>query len=65
MIKKVTAFSIHQTGIGMQAAFTYSEINDDGSVISQNKRAEIVILDENILNSVNSIYDFLQKKIPV
>lgn len=64
MIKRITAYQVHQTGIGEQAAFTYSEIDQTGNVIAQNKRAEVVILDEKVLEAVKTIYDFLQNKIP-
>ena len=29
-IKKVTAFSVHQTGVGQQVAFTYSIVDEMG-----------------------------------
>ena len=64
MIRRVTAFSAHQTGVGMQIAFTYSEIDGNGKVLAQNKRAEVVVLDETILKNVDDIFDFLQNKIP-
>lgn len=64
MIKKITAYQIHQTGIGQQAAFTYSAVDESGKVIAQNKRAEVVILDEAVLKAAKVIYDFLQDKIP-
>ena len=64
-MKKVTAFSVHRTGTGEQAAFTYSEINEStGKIIAQNKRAEVVILEDEILTAVATIYNFLQHKIP-
>lgn len=64
MIKRVTAFSAHQTGVGMQIAFTYSEIDVSGKVLAQNKRTEVVVLDETVLKNVNDIFNFLQGKIP-
>ena len=64
MNRRVTAFSAHQTGVGMQIAFAYSEIDENGKVLAQNKRAEVVVLDETILNNVDSIFSFLQTKIP-
>ena len=64
MIKKITAFSSHQTGVGEQIAFTYSEIEESGKIINQNKRAEVVVLDQNIIHALESVYEFLQTKIP-
>lgn len=64
MIKKITAFSIHTTGEGERAAFTYSIIDENGHVTAQNKRAEVILLDPDILSAANDIYNFLQERIP-
>lgn len=64
MTKKITAFSIHTTGEGERAAFTYSIIDDGGHVTAQNKRAEVILLDETALGAAATLYDFLQGKIP-
>lgn len=60
---KVTSVALHKTALGDQASITYSEIGDDGTVIAQNKRAESVIVDSEVLKAVNKIYDFAQNKI--
>lgn len=64
MIKKVTAFSVHQTGIGQQVAFTYSIVDENGNVVAQNKRAEVVLVDQEQIDAVNHLYGFLETKIP-
>lgn len=60
---KVTSITLHKTALGDQMAITYSEIGEDGSVISQNKRAETVVVDSEALKAVNALYDFAQNKI--
>lgn len=64
IIKKVTAFQAHPTNVGEQLAFSYSMIDENGKILEQNKRYEIVVLDEEVLNAINIIYNFLQGKIP-
>lgn len=64
MIKRITAFSIHTTGEGERAAFTYSIIDDDGSVIASNKRAEVILVDDTALEAADTLYKFLKNKIP-
>ncbi len=64
MMKRVTAYSIHTTGEGERAAFTYSIIDEDGNVIDQNKRMDLVLVDKNILEAAQSIKDYLYSKIP-
>lgn len=64
MIKKITSFTAHQTAEGMRLTFTYSLINEDGSVEKSNARATTLVLDSEILNSISEITDFLINKIP-
>lgn len=64
MIKRVTAFSVHTTGEGERAAFTYSIIDDDGHVNASNKRAEVILLDSSALQAANILYEYLNNKIP-
>lgn len=64
MIKRITAFSIHTTGEGERAAFTYSIIDEDGSVVASNKRAEVILVNDETLEAVDTLYKFLKTKIP-
>lgn len=64
MIKKVTAFTIHTTAEGERVAFTYSIIDENGNVTVSNKRAEVILLDEDALSAAETLYDFLKTKIP-
>ena len=62
--KKVTAFSVHQTGVGQQVAFTYSIVDENGTVVAQNKRAEVVLINQEQIDAAASLYAFLETKIP-
>lgn len=64
MIKKITSMTVHKTANGEQVAFSYSEIDDDGKVLAQNKRAEIVVLDEEAASAIEVLYNFVGTKIP-
>ena len=64
MIKKITSMTVHKTANGEQVAFSYSEIDDDGKVLAQNKRAEIVVLDEEAASAIEVLYHFVETKIP-
>ena len=63
-IKKVTAFSVHQTGVGQQVAITYSIVDENGTVDAQNKRAEVVLNNQEQIDAAASLYAFLETKIP-
>lgn len=64
MVKRITSMTVHQTANGEQVAFTYSLIDDDGNIVTQNKRSEVVILDQDVLNAVDVLYKFVNGKIP-
>lgn len=64
MIKRITAFSIHTTGEGERAAFTYSVIDENGNVVVQNKRAEVILVNDETLAAADTLYRFLKTKIP-
>ena len=64
MIKRITAFSIHTTGEGERAAFTYSIIDENGDVVVQTKRAEVILVNDETLAAVDTLYQFLKTKIP-
>lgn len=64
MIKKITSFTAHQTAEGMRLTYTYSLINEDGSVEKSNARATIIVLDTEILGNIATLTEFLQEKIP-
>lgn len=63
-MNKITAFAIHTTGLGIQAAYTYSIIDDNGTVVAQNKRGEVVLMTTETLKAANTLYKFLETKIP-
>lgn len=64
MIKRITSITTHQTAEGMRATFTYSMINEDGTVVKSNVRATTIILDDTILAEITDIQNFLKAKIP-
>ena len=63
-IKRITAFSIHTTGEGERAAFTYSIINEQGEVIVSNKRGDVILINQEALDAANTLYESLKTKIP-
>lgn len=58
-MKKLTSFTKLTTGEGMRIAFTFSEVNDRGRLISQNNKRNFVLVDEEIMAKVNDIERFI------
>lgn len=63
-MKKIASMTVHKTANGEQIAFSYSEIDTEGNVLAQNKRSEIVVLDDKALSAIEILYNFVLSKIP-
>ena len=59
MIKKITSFTAHKTAEGETLSYTYSEIDDNGTVVKSNERATCIVLDVEIQECINKINTFL------
>lgn len=57
---KLTSFTVLTTGEGKRVAYTYSEIDDDENVTSQNNKANFVASDETVLECIDSIETYIQ-----
>lgn len=64
MIKRVTSFMHHTTGEGERLTFTYSLINEDGTVDKDNVKGSIVVLDDGISQKLKDVTDFIKTKLP-
>lgn len=58
-MKKLTSFTKLTTGEGIRVAFTFSEVNDRGRLISQNNKGNFVLVDDEIKAKVNDIERFI------
>ncbi len=58
-MKKLTSFTKLTTGEGIRVAFTFSEVDDRGRLISQNNKGNFVLVDEEIIAKVNDIERFI------
>lgn len=63
-MKKVTSFTHLITGEGSRIAFTYSELDSDGNLISQNNKGNFVAMDEKLLEHINAINNYINAKLP-
>lgn len=61
-MKKVTSFTHLITGEGDRIAFTFSEIDETGMVISQNNKKNFVVANEEMLGHIDAITKYIQKR---
>lgn len=59
MTKKLTSFTQLITGEGSRISYTYSTIDDDGTIINQNERGNFIVVDTGLQNHIDAIRDFI------
>ena len=61
-MKKVTSFTHLVTGEGDRIAYTYSEISEDGELISQNNKRNLVVVGGEIKGAIDLINNAIAEK---
>lgn len=59
-MKKITSFTHLVTGEGDRIAYTYSEIDGSGNLMSQNNKGNFIILDEEVQGHVDAIISYIK-----
>lgn len=61
MIKVVTSVTGWNDSVGKRMSITYSEVDDTtGKIITDNKRTDIVVTDNNAKNGIDALISFAQ-----
>ena len=59
-MRKVTSITVHTTAEGKRISTTYSEIDDSGKIIQDNKRINRVVVNEEALEHIAALEEFAQ-----
>lgn len=59
-MKTVTSVTVFQDAVGMRMSATYSEIDEKGNVIADNKRFDRVLTDTVTKKQANALLTFAQ-----
>lgn len=59
-MKIVTSITVWNDAVGKRMSITYSEIDDQGKVISDNNRVDRVITDTTAKGHANALSDYAQ-----
>jgi hypothetical protein len=60
---KVTNFNSQIVQEGTRISFAYSELNNDGDIISSNNRKSFIVTDEDIIGKLKEIKTYLESKV--
>lgn len=58
-MKRLTSFTKLTTGEGARIAYTYSEVDEKGSLVSQNNRENFIAVDAELLAHIEAIEGFI------
>lgn len=59
-MRKVTSITTHTTAEGKRISITFSEIDETGKIVEDNKRINRVVVDEEALVHINALEEFAQ-----
>ena len=58
-MKKITSFTHLITGEGDRIAFTYSEIDEEGNLVSQNNKGNFIVVDSALKEHIDEISEYI------
>lgn len=59
-MKKITSFTAHVTAEGQRISYTYSEIDENGNLKSQNNRENFIEMDERLMGHIEAINTYIE-----
>ena len=62
-MKKLSAVAIVTTAEGERVSYTYTVLDSDGNITSQNNRASFVALDEGLLAAIKTLKDTVNARL--
>ena len=58
-MKKLTSFTHLKTGEGDRIAYTFSEVDEKGTLVSQQNKGNFIVVDETLQGHVQAIADYI------
>lgn len=63
-MKVITSFTHLITGEGHRIAYTYSELDDQGDIISQNNKGNYVTRNSDVISAIETIERDVETRLP-
>lgn len=57
-MKKITSMTIFDDAVGTRLSLTYSEISEDGRIVSDNKRIDRILIDQDALAAKSELMEY-------
>lgn len=62
-MKIVTSATVFRDSLGMRLSYTYSEVDEQGHIISDNNRENRMIMDSKVVTEANDILTYAQNSL--
>lgn len=62
-MKIVTSATVFRDSLGMRLSYTYSEVDEQGHIISDNNRENRMITDSKVVTEANDILTYAQNSL--
>ena len=59
-MKTITSVTVFNDAVGLRMSATYSEVDENGQILSDNKRFDRVITDTSAKKAANTLMNFAQ-----
>ena len=59
---KITSYTAFTAAEGLRLSYTYSEINEDGTIEKSNIRKDVIVMDKDLEKEISDVFDFLEKR---
>lgn len=59
---KITGFAVVNSEVGKKIAYTYSDVDTNGNITKSNVKESYVAVDENVLQSIETIEGNINKR---
>ena len=56
---KITSYTAFTAAEGLRLSYTYSEINEDGTIEKSNIRKDVIVMDKDLEKEISDVFDFL------
>lgn len=63
-MKIVTSATVFRDGLGMRLSFTYSVVDEQGHIVSDNNRENRMITDNAVVTHAEEILNYAQQSLP-
>ena len=62
-MKILTGFAIIKDAVGKRITYTYSEVNEEGVIISSNKKESFVVLDDDTKSIIRQLESKIEERL--